>query len=147
MQFEGTETFNTPREKLWQFVTDPHAVGKCVPGLKSLDVIVPNQKFHTVAAIGLGNMRAIFSLDVEWLDLVAPERARMKVHGTAPGSAVDVSGEMLLSDDVNGATHLDWSADVVVVGTIVSLTTRLMEIAAKKLIGQFFKCIKKEVEV
>lgn len=147
MQFEGTEIFNTPREKLWQFLTDPHAVGNCMPGLKSLDVTVPNQKFHAVAAIGLGNMRAIFSLDVEWVDLVAPESARVKVHGTAPGSAVDASGEMRLSNGGEGATHLDWSGDVVVVGTIASLTARLMGIAAKKIIGQFFNCIKKEVEV
>ena len=48
MQFDGTETINKPREAAWRFMTDPHAVSQCVPGLKSLDVIAPDYDEHGI---------------------------------------------------------------------------------------------------
>ena len=41
MNFKGTVTINAPREKVWAFLTDPSKLTECVPGLESLDVIVP----------------------------------------------------------------------------------------------------------
>ena len=65
--------------------------------------------------------------DATWRDLQAPNRARMKIHGKAPGSVVDGGSEMVLSDGQKpGETVLDWSADVTVIGTIASLAARLM---------------------
>ncbi len=145
MKFEGTETINAGREKVWEFLIDPNAVGECVPGLKSMEIIEPDKKFRGVAAIGLGSMKATFTGDVEWVELNAPEFARAQAHGTAPGSAGDVTAEMRLIEQ-DGATELQWSAEVAIVGTIASLAARLMNSAAKKLTGQFFKCVKKKVE-
>src|SRR5204863_7457199 len=48
MNFKGTVTINAPREKVWAFLTDPSRLTECAPGLESLDVIVPNEKFRAV---------------------------------------------------------------------------------------------------
>ena len=146
MHFEGVVTINASQEKVWQFLTDPDAVAECVPGLKSVEIIEPGQKFRAVAAIGLGSMRVTFTNDIEWVQLDAPNYAVMKAHGKAPGRVVDVSSEMTLSNNDNGTTDLNWSAEIAVMGTIASLASRLMGSATKKLSGQFFKCVKKKVE-
>lgn len=146
MNFKGTVTINAPRETVWHFLTDPEELTKCAPGLESLEVITPNQRFRAVASVGFGAVKARFTADAEWLDLDAPNSARMKVHGKAPGSAVDARSEMRLSDGANGATVLDWSTDVTVIGAIASLAARLMGTVTQKVTDQFFECVRKRIE-
>lgn len=146
MHFNGTVTINAPREKVWKFLTDPEALSQCAPGLESLEVITPNEKFRVVAAVGFGAIKARFVTNTEWTDLDPPNRARMKVHGTAPGSVVDATSEMLLADGPNGSTEMQWSSDVTIVGTIASLAARLMGVVAQKMTDAFFDCVRKEIE-
>lgn len=146
MRFNGTATINAPREKVWKFLTDPHALSQCAPGLESIDVITPNEKFRVVASVGFGAVKATFVTNAEWMDLDPPNRARMKSHATAPGSVVDTASEMVLTDAPNGATELKWSADVTVVGTIASLAARLMGVVSQKLTDAFFDCVRKKIE-
>ncbi len=146
MRFEGTLTINAPRDKVWAFLTDPEAVSRCAPGLESLEIITPNQRFRAVASVGLGTVKARFVTDVEWLELEAPNRASMKVHGTAPGSAMDATSTMVLSDGPGRSTELKWTADVKVVGTLAGLAARLMSGVAGRLTGAFFDSVRRRVE-
>ena len=146
MNFKGTVTINAPREKVWAFLTDPTQLTECAPGLEKLDVIVPNEKFRAVASAGFGAIKATFVTDATWMDLDPPNRARMKIHGTAPGSSVDGTSEMVLSDGANGSTVLNWSSDITVVGTIASLAARLMGVVTQKLTDAFFECMRKKIE-
>lgn len=146
MNFKGTVTINAPRQAVWQFLTNPEQLTQCAPGLESLDVITPNEKFRAVASVGFGAVKARFVTDVEWVDLDAPNRARMKVHGKAPGSVADATSEMTLTDGPAGATVLTWSSDVTVVGTIASLAARLMGVVAQKMTDAFFDCVRKRLE-
>lgn len=146
MHFEGKLTIEAPRDRVWAFLTDPDAVSRCAPGLESIEVVEPGRKFRVVTAIGLGTVKARFTSDVEWADLDPPNRAGMKAHGTAPGSAVDAASSMQLSDGAGGATDLAWAADVSVVGTIASLAARLMGGVTQRLTGAFFDSVKREIE-
>lgn len=146
MHFEGTLALDAPRDRVWSRLTDPGLVSGCVPGLESFEVVTPSQRFRIVASVGFGTVRARFVNDVEWLGLDAPNRAGMKVHGTAAGSAVDVTSEMVLADEPGDATRLTWSADVSVAGTLASLAARLMGGVARRLTNAYFECVKKRIE-
>jgi carbon monoxide dehydrogenase subunit G len=146
MDFNGQVTIAAPRQKVWEFLTDPHAVSQCAPGLESIKVVAPDQRFEVVAAIGFGTVKVRFVTDVEWMTLEAPKHASMKAHGTAPGSAVDVLADMTMSDGQEGSTDLSWSAQVTVSGTITSLASRLMGSVTKKITTAFFDCVKKKIE-
>jgi len=146
MRFEGTVLIRAPREAVWRFLTDPEKVSQCAPGVESLEVLAPGERFRAVASVGFGSVKATFASDVQWLELEPPTRARMKVHGTAPGSAVDATSEMVLSDGADGHTALAWSADVAVVGTIASLAARLMGGVATRVTGAFFEAIRRRIE-
>ena len=147
MHLEGKVTIAAPRQKVWDSLTDPHFVVQCALGLESMDVIEPNKRFQVVAGAGFGSIKVIFKTDVEWLELDAPTQASMKVHGTAPGSAMDMTSAMTLSDAENGSTELDWSAEIVVLGTIASVASRLMKPVANLLVGTLFNCIRSKIEV
>ncbi len=146
MRFDGTVTINAPREKVWDFLTDPYQVSQCAPGLKSVDVIEPDKKFKAVAGVGFGSVKVTFETDVEWVEVDPPNHAKMKAHGKAPGSGVDINSVMDLLDGTDGSTELQWSAEIVVVGTIASLASRLMGSVTRKLTGEFFNCVKDKIE-
>ena len=80
------------------------------------------------------------------MELDKPNRARMKVHGVAPGSSMDAVSEMSLSSGADGQTEMKWEADVTVVGKIATLASRLMGGVTQKLAGDFFNCVKSEIE-
>jgi carbon monoxide dehydrogenase subunit G len=146
MRLEGTTHINAPRDKVWSFLTDPVKVCDCAPGLQSLDVIEPDKKFRAVASVGFGSVKATFNTDIEFVDMEPPNRAKIKAHGKAPGSAVDATAAMALSDAADGTTDMKWTADVAVVGTIASLASRLMGSVTQKLTAEFFNCVKKKIE-
>lgn len=146
MYFEGTVNINASREKVFQFLTDADFVAQCAPGVKEMIVIVPNEKYQAVATVGFGSVMAEFRTDVDFLEMIPHDRAKVKAHGNAPGSAVDAVSEMLLSDGENGTTDLKWTADIAVVGNIASVAARLMGPVTKKLTGMFFECVKGKIE-
>lgn len=146
MNFQGTVTINAPRETVWEYLTDPAKVSECAPGVESVEVIAPNERFRAVAAVGFGAVKAKFTVDAEWTDLDAPNRARMKIAGKAPGSAVNGSTEMALSDADGGGTVLKWVADITVIGAIASLAARLMGVVTQTLTNSFFECVRKKIE-
>ena len=75
-----------------------------------------------------------------------PNRAVVKGHGKAPGSAADVSAEMILSDTSDGGTEMKWSAEVNIMGSIASIASRMMGTVAQKLTGEFFNNVKQKIE-
>jgi len=146
MHLEGKVLINAPRERVYEFLTDPNQVTQCAPGVEKVEQIVPGKSFRATASIGFGTIKARFSGNVEWLELEAPNRAKLKGHGTASGSAADVVSEMTLTDAPNGATQLNWTADINIVGQLASLAARLMGTVSQKLTGVFFDCARKKIE-
>ena len=145
MHFEGTVQINAPRDRVWAFVIDPNQVGQCGPGVESIEVI-DDTHFKATAKVGVGFISARFVVNLEFVDLDAPDAATIKAHGQAPGSAVDADARMELSDAGGGGTTMDWSAEVNIAGTIASVGARLIEGTANKMIGQTFDCMRTKLE-
>ena len=145
MHFEGTVQINAPRDRVWAFVIDPNQVGQCGPGVESIEVI-DDSHFKATAKVGVGFISARFIVNMEFVDLQAPDSATIKAHGQAPGSAVDGDAQMRLSDLPDGGTRMDWSADVNIAGTLASVGARLIEGTAQKMISQTFTCMKTKLE-
>jgi carbon monoxide dehydrogenase subunit G len=145
MRFEGSVPIRASRERVWAFVIDPQQVGQCGPGVETID-IVDATHFKATAKVGVGFISARFTLDLEFAEREPPDRALIKAHGQAPGSAVDGTAEMRLSDGPEGTTVMDWGADVNIAGTLASVGARLIEGTANKMIGQTFDCMRAKLE-
>ena len=145
MQFSGTVDIKAPRDKVWAFLIDPDQVGSCGPGVESIEVI-DETHFRAKAKVGVGFISARFVVDLELAEQDPPSKAVIKAHGQAPGSAVDATATMSLSDGDDGATRMDWSADVTISGTLASVGARLIDGTANKMIGQTFDCMKQKLE-
>jgi uncharacterized protein len=145
MKFAGTVDIAAPRDRVWAFVIDPNRVGQCGPGVESIDV-VDDTHFKATAKVGIGFISARFVVSMEMAEQAPPDRAVIRARGQAPGSAVDATAQMALSDGANGGTRMDWNADVTISGSLASLGGRLIEGTANKMIGQTFDCMKSKLE-
>ncbi len=145
MRFSGTVEIRAPRDRVWAFVTDPTKVGSCGPGVESIDVVDPTH-FRARAKVGVGFISARFVVDMAMAELAEPEKAIITAHGQAPGSAVDATARMDLSEAGDGATTMAWQADVNISGTLASVGARMIEGTANKMIGQTFDCIRAKLE-
>lgn len=144
MDFSGTQTIAAPIEKVWAYLLDVNNVATCAPGFQSLEELEP-EHWKAVISVGVGPVKAKFTLDVTRPEMREPEMMVVKGRGKAPGSAVELSGTMNLSAIDPEQTQMDWNAHVVVSGTIASVGARLMQGTAEKLTGQFFDCLKSKI--
>ena len=145
MEFSGTETIAAPIEKVWAYLMDVHKVAACVPGFQSLEEL-GEEHWKAVISVGVGPVKAKFTLDVTRPEKHEPDRMVVQAHGKAPGSTVGLSGKMNLSAIDSEHTRMDWSAQVTVSGTIASVGARLLQATEEKLTRQFFDCLKAKLQ-
>src|SRR6266540_2828926 len=146
MVLKGNVAIHAPRKKVWDFLTDPNQIGQCVPGVEKIETVEELKKYRGAVLVGLGSVKARFSGDVDILELDEPNRAKLKAHGTATGSAADAVSEMSLTDGPDDSTIVHWTADVNVAGQLASLAARLMVPVSQKLAGQFYEEVRKRIE-
>lgn len=145
MHFEGQQTINAPIDAVWALLTDPHQVAACTPGFHSMEILSP-EHFKPTVAVGVGAVKAKFTLDVMLVDLQPPHHAVATARGVAAGSAAEVRGGMDLTAESDQVTTMRWSSDVQVMGTIANVGARLMESTAHKLVTKFFDCLRQRLE-
>jgi len=145
MEFSGTQTIASPIEKVWTFLLDVNNVAACAPGFQSLEEL-GEEHWKAIVSVGVGPVKAKFTMDVTRPEMQEPERMIVKGRGKAPGSAVELFGSMDLKAVDDAQTTMDWKATVVVSGTIASVGARLMQGTAEKLTGQFFDCLKTKLQ-
>jgi len=146
MLLKGDVPIHAPRKRVWDFLTDPNQLGQCVPGVEKIEIIEPKKKYRGVVSVGLGGVKARFNGVVDILELDEPNRAKLKAHGTATGTAADVVSEMSLGDGDDGTRVVHWTADVNVSGQLASLAARLMLPVSQKLSEQFYNEVRKRIE-
>ena len=146
MLLKGDVLIRAPRKRVWDFLTDPNQIGQCAPGVEKIEEIEPLKRYRGVVSVGLGSVKARFSGEVEILELDEPNRAKLKAHGTATGSAADVVSEMMLSDAPDNSTLVHWTADINVSGQLTSLVSRLMVPVSQKLAGVFYDEVRRRIE-
>lgn len=146
MKVSGTVEIKAPRDRVWTYLTNPDFVSKCAPGFESMEVVEENKLYKATGSVGLGNLKVRIAGDIEFATMEPPNRAVIKGRGSAPGSAVEGTAEMNLRDGDNGVTIMDWAADINVLGTIASLASRMMNSVAQKLTGEFFDCVRAQIE-
>ena len=130
---------------VWGFVTDPDQIASCAPGVQSIEKL-DGGRFKAHAKVGSGFFSAKVVVDVEFTEIHEPDDATVQARGHAPGSAVDATAKIVLTDGADGSTAVDWTADVTISGMIASVGAGRIDGTANKGIGQTFDCIKAKLE-
>src|SRR6266436_6751040 len=131
MEFSGSETIAAPIQKVWAYLMDVNKVAECAPGFQSLETL-GEEHWKAVIAVGVGPVKAKFTLDVTRPEKHEPDLMVVQGRGKAPGSTVELSGRMNLSTVDAEHTRMDWTAQVTVSGTIASVGARLLQSTEEK---------------
>jgi carbon monoxide dehydrogenase subunit G len=139
MELVGEHTFSTPRETVWRFLLDPETLRQCLPGCEKLEQ-TGEDEFNATMKIGVAMIRGTFNGTVKITDKQEPERYTMAVEGSGPQGQVSGTGMLELIEQ-EGSTLVRYKGDATVRGTLARVGARVMQPAAKMIVGQFFSCL------
>ena len=139
MELTGDHTFSAPRERVWQFLLDPETLRQCLPGCEKLDEIGPDE-YEATMKIGVAAIRGTYQGRVKISDKQEPDSYRMLVEGKGPAGQVSGEGRLELFDE-GDQTRIHYQGTANVRGTLARVGARVMQPAAKMVVGQFFNCL------
>ena len=141
MDFTGSIVIDAPRSAVWDLLLDFEQLATCGPGVQSIE---RQDATHASvrAKIGVGFMTLGFAVELELVEVEAPDRAVIRATGEAPGTQVEAHGEMRLSGPAAGPTTMDYTATVEIFGSLAGVGSRMIEGTAAKLIDDTFGCVR-----
>jgi carbon monoxide dehydrogenase subunit G len=139
VKVSGNHLLNAPREHVWQSLNDPAFLKACLPGCESMEATAPDQ-YQAVLTVGIAAVKGKYTGTVTLSEKEPPERFTMQVQGKGSGGFMQGTGVLELSEDPHG-TQVTYQGDVQVGGPIASVGQRLLDGAAKMMVGQFFNAV------
>lgn len=147
MKIEETFVVAAPRQRVWDFITDPRQVGPCLPGCQGIE-ITGERTYKAAIKVAVGPIKTTFNVDVEWTEEDAPHFAASVTRGEEGGRASSVTAHNVLRLKAidEAETEVFYSSDVSVVGRLGKFGLGIMKKKAKKLGGEFAQAFKARVE-
>ncbi len=144
MKLEGTHQLQAPRERVYQCLTNPEVLQRCIPGCERLEKTDENSYSATIRT-GVGSIKGVFTGSVRLEDMRPPEHYRIVVEGKGSPGFVKGSGDLDLQE-VGGTTIINYTGDLQVGGTIASVGQRMIQGTAKMMAAQFFTALEAEAK-
>ncbi|MCC6792053.1 MAG: carbon monoxide dehydrogenase subunit G [Thermomicrobiales bacterium] len=142
MELVGEHTFNAPRQRVWDLLLDPAVLKASLPGCEKLEQIGEDEYAATMK-IGVAMIRGTFTGKVKITDKNEPSSYAMAVEGAGPQGQVSGVGTLELIDQ-GETTLVRYKGDANVRGTLARVGARVVQPAAKMIVGQFFDKMEKE---
>ncbi len=142
MELVGEHRFNAPRQQVWNFLLDPDVLKACLPGCERLEQ-VGEDEYAATMKIGVAMIKGTFQGKVKITDKVAPESYTMEVEGSGPQGQVSGVGKLQLVAQ-GDSTVVQYQGTANVRGTLARVGARVVQPAAKMIVGQFFERMEAE---
>jgi len=127
-------------QEIWTMLLDADVLGGLIPGCQRIDRKSPTQ-FRAEVLVGVGPVKGRYRVDIALSDLDPPHAV------TLTGSAIGAlgfargTGRILLAQ-TRGATRLQYEYTAHIGGKLAAVAARLLDGAARLLIGQFFSALR-----
>ncbi|MFZ0415805.1 MAG: carbon monoxide dehydrogenase subunit G [Candidatus Acidiferrales bacterium] len=144
MKLQGSATLPGPREAVWQLLTDPQHLAKLLPGAQKLEADGPD-RYKVTMKFGLAAFSGNFQGAVELAEKKPPDSFKMLVDGRGAPGFLKGAGVIALHEKA-GNTEVKYDGDAQVGGVIASVGQRMIEVAAKKIVQQFFEAAASELK-
>jgi 2-furoyl-CoA dehydrogenase large subunit len=140
---EGEATVNAPAERVWAMLLDPETLRAVIPGCHSVQKI-SDTHFRADVTIGIGPVKGRYRADVKLRDLDPPHAVTL--GGSAEGALGFGGGEgrITLVPTGNGGTSIRYVYEAAIGGKVASIGGRLLDGAARVIIGQFFAALARQ---
>lgn len=133
------------RERVYQCLTDPDVLQRCIPGCERLEKTGENSYAATIRT-GVGSIKGLFTGNVRLEDMRPPEHYRIVVDGKGTPGFAKGTGDFDLEATGPNETTLKYSGDLQVGGTIAGVGQRMIQGTAKMMASQFFTALEAEAK-
>lgn len=138
MQLSSQQTLPVSQDKAWAALNDISLLQEAIPGCESITTVSDNH-YALVLMAAIGPVKARFKGTLQLEDLQPPNAytLRFEGQGGAAGHGKGTAAVRLEPDGPNQCT-LHYTATASVGGKIAQIGSRLVDMAAQKMAGQFF---------
>ncbi|MFG1431156.1 molybdopterin cofactor-binding domain-containing protein [Xanthobacter sp. V2C-8] len=133
----GAVEVAAPPQAVWAALLDPETLRRAIPGCSALTATGPHA-YAAEVALGVGPVRGRFSAQVELSDLDPPRSGRIGGALSGPLGTAAGGGRLVLTPTAEG-TRIAYDFSVEVGGKVASVGGRMLDGAARIVIGQFFE--------
>ncbi|WP_020174910.1 SRPBCC family protein [Methyloferula stellata] len=138
MDMNGEQRIEARREAVWAALNDPEVLKQCIPGCESI-VKTSDTEMEAASTLKVGPIKASFKGKVTLSEIDPPNGYRISGEG-AGGMAGHAKGGAKVTLEADGdATILHYEVKAEVGGKLAQLGSRLIDVTAKKLAGEFFE--------
>ena len=140
---EGEAVLSAPAKRVWAMLLDPETLQAAIPGCDNVQKI-SNTHFRADVTIGVGPVKGRYRADVKLSDLDPPHAVTL--GGSAEGALGFGGGEgrITLVPTENGGTAIRYIYEAAIGGKVASIGGRLLDGAARMIIGQFFTALARQ---
>jgi uncharacterized protein len=144
MHYDGSFDVAAPKEKVYDFITDPKKITTIFPDVQSVK-IVDEDNFTLKAKVGMSFIRGTMDVKGSMTEKKKPTSAKLKARGTGLNSSVDLESIFSMEDGPKGGTHVTWAADAKISGMMASVGSRLIASQADKYVKQIIGSLEKKL--
>ncbi len=139
---EGSAAVAASPETVWTMLLDPATLQAVIPGCHGVER-VSDTHFRADVTIGIGPVKGRYRAEVKLSNLDAPRAVTL--GGFAEGALGFGNGEgrITLTPENNG-TVVHYEYDAAIGGKVASIGGRLLDGAARVIIGQFFSALARQ---
>jgi len=139
---EGSATVAASPEAVWAMLLDPATLQAVIPGCHAVEKI-SDTHFRADVTIGVGPVKGRYRAEVALSDLDAPRAVTL--GGSAEGTLGFGNGEGRITlTPENAGTVVRYEYDAAIGGKVASIGGRLLDGAARVIIGQFFSALARQ---
>jgi uncharacterized protein len=143
VNLDGSAVLSGSPEEVWSVITDPAVLVRTIPGCESLEQ-VGEDSYTMVVSAGVGAVKGKYAGEVRLSDLERPTSYVMHASGSGGPGSVRATVPITL-EAVDGGTRLTYNAEAVVGGAVAGVGQRMITGVAKRMAGQFFSAIDREL--
>lgn len=126
-------------DAVWATLLDPDSLAKVIPGCRELEKVGENS-YRAAVDMGVGPVRGRFEAHVALSDLKPPQSAMISGDLAGALGASSGAGTVVLEAG-EGGTTVRYDYSVRLTGKVAAVGGRMLDGAARILIGQFFKAL------
>jgi len=136
---DGSADVTASREQVWAMLLDPATLDAIIPGSHGVEKL-GDTRFKADVTLGVGPVRGRYKADIVLSDLQEPEAVTLTGHVTGGLGSGQGSGRITLTNIPSG-TRISYRYEAEIGGKVASVGGRLLDGAAKVVIGEFFRAL------
>lgn len=133
MKLKGEYTFDGTREDVWKILRDPDMLVLALPGAKSMKQVSENE-YEGELQIHIGSIVGTFGGKLKLSNEVPPESITLTVQGNGKIGFVKGTGDVILINQSDVKTLMQYSGELQIGGRVASVGQRLFDVVSKSII-------------